>query len=150
VTEKEQAIELLQGFPVIIEIPVAWGEMDALQHLNNVVYFRYLESVRVAYLDKMNFWQFMKQTGIGPILASTKCRFKIPLTYPDTVLVGAKTTEIKHDRFTMEHWVVSRNLQKVAAEGDSVLVSYNYRERRKTSMPEDLIRSILDLEGQHG
>ena len=42
------AADPLAGYPVRIEVPVAWGEMDAFGHVNNVVYFRYFESARIA------------------------------------------------------------------------------------------------------
>ena len=45
--------DLLKSYPVVIDIPIAWGEMDALKHVNNMVYFRYFESVRVVYLEKI-------------------------------------------------------------------------------------------------
>ena len=63
--------KLLEGFPVIVEFPVAWGEMDALGHVNNVAYFRYFENARIAYFERIKMWNFMEKTGIGPILAST-------------------------------------------------------------------------------
>lgn len=45
---QEQAMEkFLAQHPIVTEIPVAWGEMDALQHVNNVVYFRYFETARI-------------------------------------------------------------------------------------------------------
>ena len=47
--------ELLQSFRAVIDIPVKWGDMDAFQHVNNTIYFRYFESVRIAYLEKINF-----------------------------------------------------------------------------------------------
>lgn len=138
---------LLKGFPVIIPITVAWGEMDALRHVNNVVYFRYFESARVAYLEKMKFWEFMHRTGIGPILASTKCRFMAPLTYPDRLLAGTRISDVGKDRFIMQDCLVSERLQKIVAKGESVLVSYDYRENRKVPLPEELRRSIAELEG---
>jgi acyl-CoA thioester hydrolase len=144
---REEKVEhLLKRFPVIVEIPVAWGEMDALKHVNNIVYFRYFENARIAYFDKLKFWDFMDRTGIGPILASTQCTFKAPLTFPDTVLAGTRTSEIKKDRFVMEHCVVSRHLQKIAAEGEAVLVTFDYRRKKKTALPEELKRYISDLE----
>ena len=138
--------QLLKAFPVIVEIPVAWGEMDALGHVNNVVYFRYFENARIAYFERMKFWEFMKQTGIGPILAATQCTFKAPLSFPDHVLVGTGTSEIKEDRFIMQYVLVSRRLRKVAAEGEAVMVTYDYRDKKKTPVPEELRRYILDLE----
>jgi acyl-CoA thioester hydrolase len=137
---------LLKAFPVVIEITVAWGEMDALKHVNNVVYFRYFESARIAYFDKLKYWEYMQRTGMGPILASTKCRYMAPLTFPDRVFSGTRTLELGEDRFVMQHCLVSERLQKVAAEGEAVLVSYDYREQRKAPLPEDLRKGIVELE----
>jgi len=139
--------ESLAGFPVVIDIPVAWGEMDALRHVNNIVYFRYFESARIAYFEKLRFWEFMDQTGVGPILASIQCKFKIPLAYPDTVSVGTRIPSIEQDRFVMEYRAVSHKSQAIAAEGEGVVVSYNYRESKKTPLPEEMKQRILAVEG---
>jgi acyl-CoA thioester hydrolase len=139
--------ELLASCPVVIEIPVAWGEMDALRHVNNIVYFRYFESARIDYFEKLRFWEFMNQTGVGPILASIQCRFKTPLTYPDTVSVGTRIPKIEQDRFVMEYYAVSHKSQAIVAEGESVVVSYNYRENKKTLLPDEMKQRILTLEG---
>jgi acyl-CoA thioester hydrolase len=138
--------KLLAGFPVVMETPVAWGEMDALRHVNNIVYFRYFESARIAYFEKLRFWEFMSQTGIGPILASIQCRFRIPLTYPDVVSVGTRIPKIEQDRFAMEYCAVSHRFRAIAAEGESVVVSYNYRENKKTPLPKEMKERILKLE----
>jgi len=137
---------LTEGYPVVIEIPVAWGEMDAFQHVNNIAYFRYFESARIAYFEKLNLLDLMNRTGIGPILASTSCKFRIPLKYPDKVLSGVRVTSIKEDRFIMNYIVVSTKHKKIAAEGDGVIVAFNYRENMKTLMPEELRQRILDIE----
>jgi acyl-CoA thioester hydrolase len=139
---------LLEGYPVVIEIPVAWGEMDAFQHVNNVAYFRYFEGVRIAYSERAGLHAYKDQTGIGPILGSTSCRYKMPLTYPDTVSVGAKIVSMEEDRFTMKYAVVSHRHGKLAAEGDGVIVMYNYREGKKTAMPEEIRKRLLALEGR--
>ncbi len=47
-------LELLKAHPVVIETPVAWGEMDSLQHVNNIIYFRYFESARMAYFNRLD------------------------------------------------------------------------------------------------
>ncbi|MCG7852693.1 MAG: acyl-CoA thioesterase [Methanosarcinaceae archaeon] len=138
---------LMDSCPVVIEVPVAWGEMDAFGHLNNIVYFRYFESARIAYFYKLDLIDMMTRTGIGPILASTSCRFKIPLKYPDKVLVGAKVVSIEDDRFMMGYGVFSTSHQKVVAEGDGLIVTLNYRESKKVQIPGELRQRILDLEG---
>jgi acyl-CoA thioester hydrolase len=136
----------LEGFLVVVDLPVAWGEMDAFQHVNNVAYFRYFESARIVYSDKLGLRQYKEQTGIGPILGSTSCRYRLPLTYPDTVSVGTKIIGMEEDRFTMQYVVVSRRHGKIAADGDAVIVMYDYRAGRKTAIPEEIRKRILAME----
>ena len=87
--------EVLSACTVVMNIPVAWGEMDAMGHLNNIIYFRYFESVRIDYFRKLDLIGYQQETGIGPILASTECRYKMPLQFPDTVMVGTKILSMK-------------------------------------------------------
>jgi len=137
--------ELLADYPIIVESPVIWGDMDAYEHVNNTVYFRYFETARIAFFDQLRFKEVKDETGIGPILASTQCRFRIPLTYPDTVSIGARVTDVQGDRFTMLYRVVSHKHKKVAAEGDGLLIAYDYRALKKASLPEVIHRRILEL-----
>jgi acyl-CoA thioester hydrolase len=137
---------LLAGFPVVIELPVVWGEMDSYGHVNNVVYIRYLESGRVEYLGRLDWLRLQRQTGIGPILASISCRFRKALVYPDTIDVGTRITSIGDDRFTMEHRIVSRAFGMVAAEGQGTVVSFDYNKQLKAPLPEEIRRRIAEIE----
>lgn len=137
--------EALPGFPVVIEIPVAWGEMDSFGHVNNIVYFRYFESARIAYFDRIHFRG--DDGAIGPILASTHCRFRRPLVYPDRVSVGARITDVGDDRFTMQYRVFSHAQNAVAAEGEGLVVSYDYREGAKAALPPEVRARIEEVEG---
>lgn len=139
--------DLLKDFPVVIEIPIAWGEMDALQHVNNMVYFRYFESARVVYLEKIDFLGLDSTAGIGPILAATRCRYKIPLTYPDRIRVGARAARVEVDRFFMKYIVVSDRHGKIAAEGEAEIVAYDYRKLVKAEIPEKVAARIAEVEG---
>jgi acyl-CoA thioester hydrolase len=116
-------LKVLREYPVVIDIPVAWGEMDSLLHVNNIVYFRYFESVRMAFFDKIEFWPSINESGIGPILGSTSCQFKMPLTYPDTVSVGARVPKIEAERVLMEYRRVRQRHQRVAAVGEGMIVA---------------------------
>ncbi len=143
----ESGVEgLLEGFPVVVSIPVQWGEMDYFRHVNNTVFFRYFESARIAYLDRIGFREEAAAEGRGPILASTHARFRRPLAYPDTVRVGARATEVGEDRFVMEYRLVSEAQGEVAAEGGGVLVSFDYAAGRKAPLPEGVRRAIERLE----
>jgi acyl-CoA thioester hydrolase len=115
-------------------------------HVNNIVYFRYFESARIAYFEKMDLISYMTETGIGPILGEISCKFKIPLSYPDKVHIGAKVISIEEDRFIMNHLVVSTKHQRVAAEGDGVIVAFNYREGKKVTVPDVVRQRIFEIE----
>lgn len=143
---RSTSTEALAGFPVVITVPVAWGEMDAFGHVNNIVYFRYFESARIAYLDAIGFRGGVATGGIGPILASTHCRFRRPLAYPETVHVGARTAAISDDRFTMEYSIVGESNGEPAAEGGGVIVAYDYVNAGKTTLPEAVRSRIRELE----
>lgn len=135
-----------EDFPVRVVQPLEWGDMDAFGHLNNTVYLRYFENARIAYFDAIDLPGFSDGEGIGPILASLSCRFRLPLTYPDTVTTGARVTELHDDRFTMRYAVFSSQHAAMAANGEGVVVTYDYRQRAKSPLPSALRERIAAIE----
>jgi acyl-CoA thioester hydrolase len=139
--------DLLSGFPVSLRWPVAWGDMDALGHVNNTTYFRWFESVRIHCFARLGWAADLSAGGIGPILAQTSCTYRAPLTFPDEVLLGARVEDVGEDRFTMRYRVVSLRLGKVAAEGEARVVAFDYTAGRKAALPDDIRTAIAELEG---
>lgn len=115
-------------------------------HVNNVLFFRYMENVRIEYYEKIDFWNSKKYTGLGPIIASTYCKFKAPLTYPDTVSVGTKTIKLEDDRFTMKFSILSHKLNREVAEGEAIVVSYDYNNMKKALLPTEVLNKIKELD----
>ena len=138
--------ELFRTFPVIVTQAVLWGEMDSYQHVNNVAYFRYFENGRLEYIRRIGWFDLEAATGIGPILASTQARFRRALTYPDTIHIGTRLVEMKEDRITIEHKIVSEALDDVATEGHGVIVSFHYESGKKMPLPAELRERIRQLE----
>ena len=139
-------VNLLKHFPVVVQFPVAWGEMDAFNHVNNVVYYRYFENARIAYFDKVKMMEVMQQTGVGPILSRSQCRYLHQITYPDTVSVGARVSDIASDRFTMQYAIASHTSRRIAAEGEGLLVSFDYQKNEKANIPDIVRQHIISLE----
>jgi len=135
-------------FPVVVELDVAWGEMDSYGHVNNVVYFRYFENARIAYLDRVGWSASKVATGLGPILHSTSARFRKAVTFPDHLQVGARVIDIQPDRVTFEFRLVSGKSNAVACDGQGVIVSYDYRADAKAPIPEAIRVAILEVEGR--
>lgn len=129
-------------FPVHTSIQVAWGEMDALQHVNNAVYFRYFETARIDFFNQIGLMEELKRSGIGPILAETRCRYKRPLFFPDSVLVGTRITALSEHRFTMEYQVFSQGQQAVTSIGGAEVVVYDFHNNRKTPLPNGIRQEL--------
>lgn len=138
---------LLRAYHVTVTTPVAWGDMDAFAHVNNTIYFRWFESARIAYFDAIGFSGRDSSAPAGPILAATHCRFRLPLRYPDTVTIGARVSAVGDDRFTMQYCVVSAHHRAIAADGEGVVVSYDYTHARKILLPADVRTRIRQLDG---
>ncbi|MGH7468261.1 MAG: acyl-CoA thioesterase [Longimicrobiales bacterium] len=135
----------LPDFPVVVSIPIAWGEMDAYGHVNNIVFFRQFESARITLLDAIDFRDPEHNDGVGPILASTQCRFRRPLAYPDTVQVGARVSKVEADRFELEFRTFSLTLRTIVADGSGIVVAYHYQQARKAPLSERVRQNIARL-----
>ncbi len=133
----------LSAFPVIVRITVLWSDLDAYGHVNNAVLFRYFEQARMAYLARCGLIASYEQDRIGAILHSTSCRFRLPIFHPDTIEVGARATVLGPDRFTMEYVARSTAQDALVAEGQAVIVSYDYTRGAKTPLPAP-IRAAID------
>ena len=138
--------DLLATYPVVVRQAVVWGDMDSYRHVNNVVYFRYFENARLEYFRRMGWFEFERETGIGPILASTHARFRRALTYPDNIAITARLGTLGNDRFTLEHQIFSERLGEVATKGEATIVVFHHERGEKVKMPDELRRRIADLE----
>ncbi|MGF1754359.1 acyl-CoA thioesterase [Vibrio makurazakiensis] len=136
---------LLEDYPTITEIPVAWGEMDALNHVNNAVYFRYFETARLEFFNKVELMEEMAVTKVGPVLGDTYCKYYLPVTYPDTLLVGSKVTEVSEDRFKMEYVIVSQKLGKVTTKGSATIVMFDFASNQKSLLSIRLASAIQNM-----
>lgn len=137
-----------QDYPVIIEFPVHWGEMDAFQHVNNVAYFRYFESARLAYFESTSIMERMRKDGIGPILAETSCQYRKPLTYPDRIRVGCRVDEVHSHGFLQRYGIFSESQQSLATQGTGRIVLIDYKSGKKVVPDPSMIDELSRLEGQ--
>ena len=142
----------MQGFPVTIELPVQWGEMDALRHVNNARFFSWFESARITYFERLRAAVpgGGATTGlgeIGPILASTSCDFLRPVTYPAVVRVGARVSELGNSSMRMEYAVERVDApDDLCAKGTSVVVLVRYASLQKVRVPDEMRAAIDAME----
>lgn len=139
---------LLEGFPVVIEVPVWWGDQDAFGHVNNTVPLRWFESARIAYMGRVGLSDLYASERVGPILASIAANFRSQLHFPDAVLVGARVSRIGRTSLTMDHLAVSLARKSLAVDGTSTLVVFDYKAGRPEPVPGAIRRGIEALEGR--
>lgn len=139
-----QLRDFLQAYPVNQTWALQWGDMDALSHVNNVVYFRYFENVRIEYMSRT---AMIGDPRLGPVLAETQASYRRPLTFPDTISVGARVSEIHSHGCEQEYAVFSHQQDTVTTHGRARIVLLDSTTGRKTAMPPTLIAEIERLEG---
>jgi acyl-CoA thioester hydrolase len=138
--------EALGRYPVSLSIPVAWGEMDAFQHVNNVTYARWLESGRIAYFERIGLLERMRTEGVGPILARLGIEYRRPVTFPDTVRVETTVKRIGNSSLTMASRIRSDVLGVEVASDEEVIVLFDYRAGKSTPVDPGLRAAIAALE----
>ena len=128
-------------WPVQTTIPIQWGEMDAFNHVNNVVYIRWCETARIELFRKIwgdrgiNMKEILEGNGIGPILANFNVNYKIPISYPDNVIIQTRVSHIGNSSFNVEHQVFTEKMSNsVVAEASSVVVMLNYKTEEKFNL----------------
>ena len=138
---------VMKNFPVVVNFPVRWGEMDALGHVNNTVFFRWFESARIAFFDQTGF-PTRPEGELSPILAQTKCDFLKPIIYPADVTIGARVGRIGTSSLVMDY-EVEVDGSSVAARGEAVVVLVDWRTGKSHPIP-DAVREKIALLGQEG
>ena len=143
-----EAMPRLSEFPVTVDFAVRWGDMDSLGHVNNVIYFRYFETARIAYFERLGvLTNLANKQVVGPILVSTRCDFIAPMVYPDAAVVGARVREVRTTSLTMDYAVYRGPDRALCAAGSSVIVLYDYAKREKVPIPNEVRARIEAVEG---
>lgn len=128
-------LEMALGDLVLsVRFPFHWGEMDAFGHVNNVAYFRWLETARMHYLRAIGITHPDEQNGLGLLLAETTCTFLKPLHFPDTLTIRTGVGHVGTTSFRMGYEVHSA-MAGLAATASSVQVMFDYKANTKTPVP---------------
>lgn len=130
------------GKQVKTSITIDWGDIDMFGHVNNVKYFGYVQTSRVAFWDAIDLLDFYYQKKLGPILKSCNCEFYAPMDYPGSVTSFARVLNIGNTSFTLEHTLLSN--QKTAAKAEDVIVFFDFEKQQKLKIP-DLLKEKMNL-----
>lgn len=133
---------VLSDYPVIHIQAVAWGDMDAFGHVNNVMYYRYMESARILYMDQLNAFE----QAVYTVVSSNQCQYIKPVFYPDQLSIGVRVEEMRNSAFRMSYLLWSKQQQTVVARGEAVIVCVDKHNMLKAALPETIRQKVTTLE----
>jgi acyl-CoA thioester hydrolase len=121
-----------------ITIPIRWGDMD---HVNNTVYFRYMEQARISWFDDMGFKP--DPDGQGPVIVNAACTFSRQLEYPGTVLARHYVGEPgRSSIMTYVDMLRTDDPGTVYASGSAKVVWVDFPRRKSVALPET-VRNLM-------
>ncbi len=122
-------------------IPIRWGDMDTMGHVNNTVYFRYFETVRLDWLFELG--ATTSPEGCGPVIVNAFCNFLRQLEFPGTVLARHYVANPGRSSFDT-YMTLERSDEPgvIYAEGGAKTVWTDYRAKRSVPLPEWLRERI--------
>lgn len=112
---------------------IAWGDMDALGHVNNVRYFDYFQEARIEWLANQGL---SMQENEGPVLIQIGCTFLKPVIYPATLTLISYMHSPGRSSVIVEHDLLQNN--QLMAQATSKIVWINYTENKSIPLPEKI------------
>jgi acyl-CoA thioester hydrolase len=126
---------------------VRFGDLDAMRHLNNVVFLRFFETARISFLQELvpehDPARPENQGDFGLIFAECHINYRSPVLFDETVAILCSVGAVHRSAFRVEFEM--RVDGRLAAEGYGVLVGFNYALQRAAPLP-DPIRTRLQGE----
>ncbi len=125
-----------------MDIPIRWGDMDAMGHVNNCAYFRYFESARVDWFRAMDAEP--NPQGEGPLVLNLFCDFRKQMEFPGTVKVRLYAGEVNRSSF--DCWVTFERTDApgfIHATGGATNVWVDFPKQKSVPVPERLRRLLL-------
>ncbi|MDH2272937.1 acyl-CoA thioesterase [Moraxella porci] len=132
--------DALKDYPVVHVQPVAWGEMDSFNHVNNVAYYRYAESARISYMRALGLMH--AREDLLTILASSSMQYRRPVTYPDTLLIAVRIKHLGNTSLVHEYVMYSQSQKAIVTTGEAVIVRTNSQMSKMPWLNEE--RAIIE------
>ena len=126
-----------------LNFSVRWGDMDAMGHVNNAMYFRYLEIARVEWMYKVGCKP--DPSGQGPVIVNAFCNFYLQLEYPDELLLKMYVSD--PGRTTFETWCTIERVSEpgvLCAAGGGTTIWVDSLQKKATNLP-DWMRELVTV-----
>lgn len=127
-------------------IEVRYGDLDPQGHVNNAKFLTYMEQARVFYLKQLKLWESGSFLNLGIILADVQITFKKAIQFGDPIRVGVRISHVGNKSMTSEYQLEDERNGSIFATGSSVLVTYDYHNKRSVSIPDEWRKTIVQYE----
>ena len=117
--------------------PVRWGDMDALGHVNNTIYFRYMEQIRVEWLESIGV-RLPSGAGHSVVIVNASCTFLLPVTYPANLEVKMFSGSPGRSSIPTYYEMRREGDPTLYAEGASKVVWLDAMTGKSAPLPEDI------------
>jgi acyl-CoA thioester hydrolase len=139
----------MEGFRHVVPITVRFRDIDAMGHVNNAVFFTYLETARIDYMRDVVFQLKGRDlTQVELILAQISCQFQAPIFYGQSVEVGTRVVEMRNSSFIIEHRIEADG--QLAALAEAVVVHYDYQAGRSVRIPDEIRARVEAFKAEGG
>jgi acyl-CoA thioester hydrolase len=118
---------------------VRFGDLDAMRHLNNVVFLRYFETARIAFMRDMfpaHDPAHPETSRSGLIFAECHINYRSPVHFDESLAVHCGIADVRRSSFKVTFQMKVGD--RLAAEGEGVLVGFDYTQGRAQPLPEAL------------
>lgn len=140
---------MTQKKPIVsLEVRVHWGDMDAMQHVNNIIYLKWVESTRLLLFEQLMKGETAGVSEIGPILAWSDMKYIAPMVYPDTVKIDFDIVQLKEDRLECQAHLYSIAQNRLVAISNNTIKAYNIKMLKKAEIPAHWIRQLREHYGE--
>lgn len=133
-----------KNYPHLYQHTVTFSELDALGHVNNVVYFTYFENARIAYFFEAMGANSLRELTL--ILAQATCSYKTPAHFGEKLVIGTGVTRLGNKSFDLQHRVETADGRLVAI-GKTVQVFFDYDTGKTIPLPEKFIQKVHEIQG---
>lgn len=124
-------------------LSVRWGDMDAYGHVNNTLFFRYLESARFAYIEDVCLHLLPEMPMV--VLADMHCHFQAQLHYPAEIVVKSAITRLGNSSFDLHAQIWQG--ERLCATSKAVMVWFDPLTNRPMRIPAEVAQAIRVYEG---
>lgn len=132
------------AYRLTVDVPVRFRDTDGMGHVNNAVFFTYLELARERYMREL--FSLEDYGKVDYILARAEIDFRSPARSGETIVVGIRASEIGRKSFAFEYEAWERSTRRLVVKGRTVQVMYDYPASATKEIPEEMRRRILGFE----